>query len=187
MTQQEDFGAYADYTQAQDDGNALAELSLLADRQAEAALRVAELEKQLEEARGRLRGISDRQLPEKMDELGMEEFKTRSGLHIRIKEAIRTSIPKTRQAEAFEWLRQNGYGGLIKRIVAVKFGKGEDEVAEKLARDLARDLANGREVDDTASVHPSTLLSFVTEQLANGVDLPLDLFGVHRQRTSVID
>lgn len=183
MTQQEDFGAYADYTQAQDDGNALAELSLLADRQAEAALRVAELEKQLEEARDRLRDISERQLPEKMDELGMEEFKTRTGLRIRIKEAIRTSIPKARQAEAFEWLRQNGYGGLIKRIVAVKFGKGEDEVAEK----LARDLANGHEVDDTASVHPSTLRSFVTEQLTNGVDLPLDLFGVHRQRTSVIE
>ena len=183
MNQNEDFGAYAEYAKAQDDTNALAELSLLADRQAEAALRVAELERQLEEARDQLRDISERQLPEKMDELGMEEFKTRSGLRIRIKEAIRTSIPKTRQAEAFEWLRQNGYGGLIKRVVAVKFGKGEDEVAEKLARELAQ----GHEVDDNASVHPSTLRSFVTEQLTSGVDIPLDLFGVHRQRTSVIE
>jgi hypothetical protein len=37
------------------------------------------------------------------------------------------------------------------------------------------------------TVHASTLASFVKSQLEAGVDFPMDLFGVYRQRTSVID
>lgn len=183
MNQQEDFGAYADYAQARDDGNALAELSLLADRQAEAALRVAELEKQLEEARDRLRDISERQLPEKMDELGMEEFKTRSGLKIKIKETIRGSIPKARQSEAYRWLRDNGFGGLIKREVKIPFGMGEDEKAQSLLSSLGEEY----DYDDKTSVHPSTLQAFLREQLSEGANIDLEMFGAYRQRTSVIE
>lgn len=180
---QADNTAYADYMETgATSENALGELSKLADDQAQAASRVAELEKQLETAREELRDISERRLPEKMDELGMEEFKTTTGLKIKIKEVVRASIPKPRQGEAFHWLRTNGFGGLIKRAVAVKFGKGQDDVAEKLAHDLAEKY----EVEDNASVHPSTLKAFVSEQLTDGREIPLDLFGVHRQRTAII-
>lgn len=183
MNQAVDNSAYAAYVETgADSENALAELSKLADEQAQAAARVADLEAQLEKARDEFRDISERRLPEKMDELGMEEFKTKTGLKIKVKEVIRASIPKPRQGEAFRWLRENGFGGLIKRAIAVKFGKGEDETAEKLAHDLAEKY----EVEDNASVHPSTLKAFVSEQLADGHEIPMDLFGVHRQRTAVI-
>jgi len=48
-------------------------------------------------------------------------------------------------------------------------------------------VPNYEGVDDKAAVHPSTLTSFVKERLAEGDDFPLELFGVHRQRSSVID
>lgn len=175
--------AYAQYTDSTATSeNALAELSRLADEQAQAAVRVTDLEAMLEVARDRLREISERIIPEKMDELGMEEFKTRTGLKIKIKETIRTSIPKQRQGEAYRWLRDNGFGALLKRNVAVKFGKGDDESAEQLAKELSEKF----EVEDNTSVHPSTLKAFVNEQLTGGAEIPLDLFGVHRQREAVI-
>lgn len=183
MSQDNDALAYAQYADSTATSeNALAELSRLADEQAQAAAQVADLEAQLDKARDRFRDISERIIPEKMDELGMEEFKTRTGLKIKIKEAIRASIPKARQGEAFRWLRDNGYAGLIKRNVAIKFGKGEDETAEELAKQLSEKF----EVEDNTSVHPSTLKAFVNEQLSNGVEIPMELFGVHRQRVSVI-
>ena len=174
------YAQYADSTTTSKD--ALAELSRLADEQAASAARVAELEARLERERDILRDLSERVIPEKMDELGVQELKTSSGLRIKIKESIRASIPKALLGKAYGWLAENGYGGLIKRNVSVKFGKGEDEQADALVTELLERF----EIEDNRLIHPSTLKAFVSEQLSSGVEIPLELFGVYRQRVSVI-
>ncbi|MFA7063759.1 MAG: hypothetical protein WC132_06450 [Methanomethylophilus sp.] len=175
--------AYLDYVQPQTAGGELSQLSALAEQQAAAAAKVADLEAQLNKAREELRDIAERQVPELMDQIGIGEFKTTSGLKIKIDETIRASIPKAKAPLAFAWLKNNGHGSLIKRVVSVAFGKGEDERAEELRQQLSVQF----EVDDNASVHPSTLAAFVREKLRNGEEVPLDLFGVHRQRVSKIE
>lgn len=179
-----DATSYLDYVQAaSDSGGELSQLSQLAELQAAAASKVAQLEAQLNSAREELKDIAERQVPELMDQVGVAEFKTASGLKIKIDETIRASIPKAKAPLAFAWLKANGHAGLIKRVVSVAFGKGEDEKAEALHHRLQGDF----EVDDVANVHPSTLAAFVREKLREGEELPLDLFGVHRQRIAKIE
>ncbi len=177
--------AYLDYVQPQFAGGELSQLTQLAEQQAFAQAKVADLEAQLNKAREELRDIAERQLPELMDQIGIGEFKTTTGLKIKIDETIRASIPKAKAQLALAWLKNNGHGSLIKRVVSVSFGRGEDEQAEQLVKKLNEELHI--EAEDSASVHPSTLAAFVREKLRNGEEIPLDLFGVHRQRVSKIE
>ncbi len=173
--------AYLDYVQPTSGGE-LSQLTALAESQAVAAAKVADLEALLNKAREELRDIAERQVPELMDQIGIGEFKTTSGLKITVSETIRASIPKAKAPLAFAWLKANGHAAMIKRVVQVAFGKGEDERADELREKLAGEFS----VEDKASVHPSTLAAFVREKLRDGEEVPLDLFGVHRQRVSKI-
>lgn len=174
--------SYLAYVQPQAEGGELSQLQKLAEQQAAAEAKVAQIEAQLNKAREELRDLSERQVPELMDQIGIEEFKTSSGLLIKVDETIRASIPKAKAPLAFAWLKEHGHASLIKRVIKVAFGKGEEE----LANDLHDKLAEHYEVADDASVHPSTLAAFVREMLRDGEEVPLDLFGVHRQRTSQV-
>lgn len=162
----------------------LSQLSKLAEQQAETEAEVTRLEAELNKARERYRDLAERQVPELMDKIGLEKFKTTSGLVIDVAETIRASIPKALQQRAFAWLRENNHAAMIKRIVSVEFGKGEDERANELLQRLAE--VDHLEPDDKSSVHPSTLAAFVRAKLSEGEEVPLDLFGVHRQRVAKI-
>jgi hypothetical protein len=48
----------------------------------------------------------------------------------------------TRREDAYNWLRENGLGDIIKNNVSVTFGRGEDDKAQQLL-DLA--ASNGFE------------------------------------------
>jgi hypothetical protein len=182
MSLQKPVENYLDYVQTVPEGE-LSQLQSLAEFQAAAQSKVDNLEAQLAKAREELKDLAERRVPELMDQIGMVEFKTTSGLIIKIDETIRASIPKAKAPFAFAWLRENGHAALIKRKVSVAFGKGEDESAEQLLEALSGDY----EVEDDVSVHSSTLAAFVREKLRDGVDIPLDLLGVHRQRISKLD
>lgn len=174
---------YLDYVKPESTGGELSQLSLLAEAQAAAAAKVADLEAQLESARAELRDYAEHKVPELMDQIGIGEFKTTSGLKIKIQETIRASITKAAAVRAFAWLRENGHAAMIKRTISVALGKGEEEKAAKLHALLDGEF----ELDDAEAVHPSTLSAFVREKLREGEEVPIDLFGVHRQRVSKLD
>jgi hypothetical protein len=174
---------YSEFAPAPSSEGELAQLTRLAEAQAAAAARVAELEGELLAAKETLKDFSEKQVPELMDQIGIAEFRTTSGLFIKVEETIRASIPKAKARLAFGWLKENGHAALIKRVVSVAFGAGEDEKADE----LLQKLADGYEPEDNAAVHPSTLSAFVRESLREGHEIPLDLLGVHRQRVAKID
>jgi hypothetical protein len=175
---------YAAYVQAPpSSSDALATLTNLAEKQAQVEADVKDLEAKLSAKREELRDVSERQVPELMDSLNLAEFKTASGLKIEVAETIRASIPQALAPRAFAWLRENGNAAMIKRAISVAFGRGQDATADSLVGELAN---KGFDVEDKTSVHPSTLSAFVREKLRDGAELPLDLFGVHRQRASKI-
>ena len=172
--------SYADYVdKPTQDNPALAQLNELANQQRAAELKVEEAQKALKAAQEELRVVKEGTLPTLMDELGLETFKTTDGLEIDVSEKIRAGISKERAPGAFAWLRANGHSKLIKHEVTVQFGKGGDDDAEELAKELATDYS---EVDNKQSVHPSTLQAFIKQKLRAGEEIPLELFGVHRQR-----
>jgi hypothetical protein len=166
--------------------NILKQLSSLALDQKRAELEVAQAEEQLALAKAKLAHIAEHVIPELMDAAEMAEYTTKDGIKIKINEKVRGSIPKATEAQAFQWLLDNRHDDLIKREFKIQFGKNEEAWAKEFEQDLQnrkRPLA----FDLKRTVHASTLASFVKSQLEAGVDFPMDLFGVYRQRTSVID
>lgn len=184
--------SYADYATLASGGDAdqeqavaLSQLQKLAEQQADEAAKVAELELALEKARTAFRHTSEVVLPEAMERAGLEEFKSHTGLVIKIKEDVRCSIPAPKAAEALAWLRDHGHAALIKRQVSLSFGKGEGERAKLLTEKLVE--LGYAEYDEKEGVHAQTLSAFVRNALKEGEEIPLELFSVFRQRRSVID
>lgn len=140
--------------------------------------------KQLQSLRAQHTEISEKLIPTVMDEAGMKEFKLLDGKKVTIKPFYSASIAKDRAEEAYNWLRENGHGDLIKTGVNVTFGKNEDEKAQKLVEYIKE--VYEREVEAKPSVHPSTLSAFVKEQVTSGKVLPTDLLGVYVGRKTVV-
>ncbi len=175
-----------DYTEYKDGpgDNMLAAIVGLARDQKAAELEVARLETDLKKAKERLVDISEHQLPDLMDKAELGDFTTKEGITIEIDERIRASIAKQdlkRQAAAFNWLESNGHEGLIKRQFVIEFNRDDERWANKFERDL-RQRKKPLNVKRKKEVHSSTLVSFVKEQLGQGVQIPLKTFGVMRQR-----
>ena len=138
--------------------------------------KVQDMEKQLEVAKADLRRVEQEDLPELMQELGLETFKLKTGETIEVKPEIDCGISEERRRAAHDWLTANGFGGLIKTEVVVTFGRGEHDAAEDFAEEVTK---QGKQPNLVERVHPSTLKSFVKEQMAAGNPVPFDLFGVH--------
>lgn len=166
-----------------------AALGVLVQRQTEAEAMVARREAELKAAQEALRKIKEQEIPEFMEQqLGLEELTLRDGTKIKIDEAVRAGITKERSREALKWLRDPKGGdapALIKSILKVDFGRGEDEKMQKaLATLRAQDLV----VEQVEGVHAQTLGAWVREKLAAGKlpDVALELLGVHRQKFAKI-
>ena len=177
---------YQDEAKQMDDSDKLRVLVRLAEKQRDIETSIAQVEERLSKLRDELKEISERKLPEAMDDLKFEEFKTSSGLKIKINERIRASIPASRMDEAVHWLDQHGHDKLVKRQFVILFNKDEESWANKFQADLNK---RKRQVNCTQKkdIHNRTLVSFVSNELKEGHDLPLDLFGVFRQRVSSVE
>lgn len=161
-------------------------LATLAEEQQRLERKVADSETALKAAKAELATVAEERLPEIMEDLGLQTFRTRSGLLITLKENLHASISKENEPAAFAWLDQNGFAKLIKRQFIVQFGKGEEKWAKKFANDLSK-RKRQLEVDQKKGVHPQTLKAFCKEQLTEGKDLPVDLFGIHRQQYTKVE
>ena len=155
----------------------LANLSGMIDSLESHKAKVFELEDELKRRKEIVRKFEEEIIPEALRASNVSSFTTSDGLIVTVKDKVFASIPKDDEvrAAAFDWLRTNGHGDIIKREVRVAFGRGEDEDAERLRIILAE---LGRPYSDRQEVHFQTLGAFVREQLGRGNDLPFDLLGV---------
>jgi hypothetical protein len=117
--------------------------------------------------------LSAVEIPAMMDEMQITKLKLKDGESVEIKKIYGASIPVDQKEEAFQWLRNNGLGDLIKNEITVTFGMGEDNKAVSYA-DLAR--GSGFEPIQKIGVNPMTLKALVRERLESGQDVPADLF-----------
>lgn len=161
----------------------LAELALLAQRLHDAKLDAARAEEEFKRTQKVVTDLEEHLIPDKMAEVGLEKFTTTTGFKIEVKETIRASIPVAKRDDAFQWLEDNGHGGLIKRTVVVGFDRDQEEKAKELRVQLEREFEN---VKTDRKVEPSTLRAFIAERLRAEEDIPLPLFGAYRQRTAKV-
>jgi len=145
--------------------------------------RVEDLETELKRAQQDLAKVAGELLPEALAEHGLSELKMADGSKITVSQVVQAHISKDKQEDAFDWLRENDFDDLIKNVVSLEFGKGEDNQA----RDVMEALTNrGYWPQNKQSVHPSTLKAFVKEQLEKGSEIPSDLFGIFIGKKAVI-
>jgi septum formation inhibitor MinC len=110
-----------------------------------------------------------------MEERGVRSIKMKDGQSVDIKPFYTGTITKEKQEAAFEWLRDNGYDDIIKNQVVVKFGRAEDEKAQKMYTTF---LEKGFDIDRNVKVEPMTLKGFIREMIESGKELPMETFGV---------
>ena len=121
--------------------------------------------------------LSEQTIPNLMQKAGVELIKLEGGVSVEVKPFYSARIPASKSEEAFQWLRDNGHGDLIKNQVSLEFGMKQDNEAKALVEELKQ---KGLAVQQKTSVHPSSLRSFVKEQIQDlGKDVPAELFGTY--------
>ena len=136
---------------------------------------ILSLENDIKRKKSELQQMND-SIVQMMEQRGVKEIKLTSGEAISYKPFYKASITKDNETECFGWLEKNNHGELIKNIVSVRFGKGDNDQASKLVEDLEQ---NGLAPDQKRKVEPMTLNAFVGEHINKGTDLPTDIFNVY--------
>ena len=112
-------------------------------------------------------------IPKIMEDMNLSTVKHKDGSEISIKKIFSATIKADKKAEAYNWLRDNGLGDIVKNDITVTFGRGEENKAMAYAT-LAK--GQGFEPSQKESVHPSTLKVVMEEFKAKGNEIPEDLF-----------
>lgn len=155
----------------------LARVTQLALALMAAQLDVTNKDRELSVAKENARKLEQEDLPELMRELTLTELKLENGFTVKVLDDVQCGISVERRPGAHAWLVEHGFGGLIKTELQIEFGRDEQDEAAKARDEIAETI--GREVVMIEAVHPATLKSFIKEQLAGGVALPTELFGIH--------
>jgi len=77
--------------------------------------------------------LSQQVIPEIMESMKLKTMKLRDGSAIEIKEIYSATIPVDKRDGAYNWLRNNDLGDLIKNEITVSFGRNEDNKAREYA------------------------------------------------------
>ena len=135
----------------------------------------ASKEEELKKLKNDMDVLSGEVIPTMMTEMNISKFSLSDGAGVEVKPVYGASIPKAKQEEAFNWLRNNGLGDLIKNEITVSFGRNEDNKAAEYAV-LAQ--GHGHQPTQKLKVEPMTLKALVRERIEKGDDMPTDLFNV---------
>lgn len=140
-------------------------------------------QKDIEDKQAELKRLEDKEalisselIPNLMAEMNLQMLKLSDGTMVEAVPTYKAYISKAHQTKAFEWLRKNGYGDIIKNDINVSFSMGEDTLAKEVL-DLLR--AKGTAPIQKEAIHHMTLTNFVKDLTERGMDVPDDLFGVH--------
>ena len=144
---------------------------------------IQDLEDKLKVKKDYKKHLSENVLPNLFSEVGLSELKLADGRHLKVGNYYGASIKDAKKEAAFAWLRNKGFGDLIKNQVSCSFGRDEDEKARGLIDTLNE---KGYPSSQREWVEPSTLRAFIREQHEAGKELPMDLLGAFvGQKTTI--
>ena len=119
--------------------------------------------------------LSAEVIPTMMAEMGLSHLKLMDGSSVDVKPNYSASITIANKDAAFQWLRDNNLGDIIKNEISVSFGRNEDNKAADYAA-LASE--RGYQPTQKLKVEPMTLKALVRERIEAGKELPTELFNV---------
>jgi len=119
--------------------------------------------------------ISGEIIPTLLSEMGLSSLKLADGSAVEVKPYYAANISLKNREAAYNWLRSNGLGDIIKNEITVSFGRNEDNKAAEYAN-LAR--GQGFQPTQKLKVEPMTLKALVRERIEAGKPLPTEIFNV---------
>lgn len=134
---------------------------------------ISNMEKDIKNIKEQADKISSEVIPNLLAEQGLSSLKLADGSSVDIRKSYNCTIKKDQMELAYNWLRENGLGDIIKNEVAVQFGKGEDNKAEQL---LGLAVQEGFEPSQKQKVEPMTLKALFRERIEAGLDMPSQFF-----------
>ena len=132
-------------------------------------------EKDLKQKKKNLEYLSGEVIPTMMSEMGLSHLKLMDGSSVDVKPNYSANITLANREGAFNWLRNNGLGDIIKNEISVSFGRNEDNKAADYAV-LAQE--RGFQPTQKLKVEPMTLKALVRERIEAGKEMPTELFNV---------
>ena len=119
--------------------------------------------------------LSGEVIPTMMAEMGLSHLKLSDGSTVDVKANYSANISVANREKAFNWLRENGLGDIIKNEISVSFGRNEDIKAADYAA-LAEE--RGFQPTQKLKVDSMTLKALVRERLEAGKKMPTELFNI---------
>jgi len=149
----------------------------------EAEKEVARLDQELKDAKAVLTRIGEEQIPKTFEDMGLDDDSvvSVSGVKVSIKQSVHASPKAARRDEMYDWLEENGHGGLIKRTGVFKTGKDQEKKFKRWIKSIKTYPGNFER-----KVESATLRAFVNDQLKQGTEIPMDLFGAYTRRVAEI-
>jgi hypothetical protein len=132
-------------------------------------------EELLKDKKRDLEKISGEIIPTLLSEMGLASLKLADGSAIEVKQYYAANISVKNREAAYNWLRSNNLGDIIKNDITVSFGRNEDNKAAEYAN-LAQ--SQGFQPTQKLKVEPMTLKALVRERIEKGVEMPMDIFNV---------
>ena len=117
--------------------------------------------------------LSEVIIPDMMLAMNLKTMKLRDGSELEIDNKFFATALAPKRAEAYQWLRENGLGNIVKNEITVRFGKDEDNKAQQYAT-LAR--GQGYEPEQKVSVHAGTLRVALRDLHERGGQIPSEYF-----------
>ena len=153
-------------------------INKLADKIKEMQAKQTQLELQedsVKKTKKDIEHLSGEIIPTMLSEMGLSFLKLQDGSSIEVKTNYSATITQANKEKAFNWLRENGLGDIIKNEISVSFGRNEDNKAADYA-ELAK--GQGLEPMQKLKVEPMTLKALVRERIEAGKEMPTELFNV---------
>ena len=132
-------------------------------------------EENMKNTKKQLEHVSGEVIPTMMSEMGLSHLKLMDGSSVDVKPNYSASISVANKEKAFNWLRNNGLGDIIKNEISVSFGRNEDNKAADYAA-LAQE--RGYQPTQKLKVEPMTLKALVRERIEAGKEMPTEIFNV---------
>ena len=133
------------------------------------------MEEALKNKKKEIDRISGEVIPTMLSEMGLSQLKLADGSSVDVKPFYSATISAQNKDKAYEWLRNNGLGDIIKNEISVSFGRNEDNKAANYA-ELAK--SNGFQPTQKLKVEPMTLKALVRERIEAGKEMPTEIFNV---------
>jgi len=139
----------------------LSTISKLAEEQVRLEEKIKDAEEKVKALKSAHFRVRTESLPEAMKQVGLSEFTLSNGAKITVKDDYNVTISVANKPAAFNWLRENGHGDIIKNEVVLSFGMFEDSEKDK-AIQIAEE--SGFTYAAKEAVHAGTLKAWAKAQ-----------------------